>query len=191
MEIGSAWSVWLHPKRASEELIRLRSSASARDSELDELKQRRSELEEDLAKSRELSENVEKLRSSLEREVAELKEINAEQAERIREWEEASEEMERVAGQLEKMVAMRDRMNAMRREYETKIAKLERQLWNSHNGGLQRTRPDDESPDIGESELLDSGDAPLAPPVPIKLVAPRPKINPPADDSDWLISLPD
>lgn len=189
--IDSPWSVWWHPRRAYGELAAVREEADALRAELEALQREKTDLLAGLKESRDVQDDFERVRVSLETEVAELKRVNSEQADRLKDWETASAEMERVAGQLEKMVAMRDRMNAMRLDYEAKIAKLERQLWSSRSGGLKYARPEQELPDPSESELFDPGEGPASPPVPIQLTPRRPKINPPADDSDWLLSLPD
>lgn len=191
MGIVSAWSAWLHPRRAYGELAELRAERVTLQEELIRLKQDKTNLLAGLRESRDIQDDFERVRASLESEVAELKRVNAEQADRLKDWEKASAEMERVAAQLEKMVAMRDRMNTMRLDYEAKLAKLERQLWNSRSGGLKLASPDQQLPAPEDSELYESDDIPASPPAPIQLAPRRPKINPPADDSDWLLSLPD
>lgn len=187
----SAWSVWWHPRRAFEEISTLRSEVESLRGQLEESSRACTEMQASLGESRRVQDDLTEFRKTLEGEVARLQGLNAEQAERLREWEAARAEMERVAAQLEKMVGMRERMKELRKEYEERIAKLERQLWSSRSGGLQFARNHQEIPDPSESELLNPGERPFAPPLPIQMSKPRPKINPPADDSDWLLSLPD
>lgn len=188
--IESAWQALLHPWHAYKEIVSLRRDADSLRSELQRMGEERSDLLGSLKESREVQDDFERLRLSMEGEVRELKRVNAEQEQRLRDWENASEEMERVAGQLEKMVGMRERMNEMRRDYEARIEKLERQLWSTRSGGLQYAQPSQRQIDPSESELLEPGEDPFSPPLPIQMAPRRPKISPAEDDSDWLLSLP-
>ncbi|MDE6010629.1 MAG: hypothetical protein K2F87_04175 [Muribaculaceae bacterium] len=187
--IRSAWEAWLHPRKAFEELNDLRGEVDSLTGEVKGLRHDRTHLLAGLRDSREVQEDFERLRASMEKEVSELRRVNAEQAQRLQEWETASAEMERVAEQLDKMVGMRERMNQMRRDYEARIEKLERQLWSTRSGGLQYTDPSRVLPDPAESELLEPGESPFAPPT-IRMAPERPKITPSKDDTDWLLSLP-
>lgn len=189
--MDSVWSVWWHPRRALDEMVEMRRENEELRKQLEENRRVRTELQAGLSESRRVQEDLTELRRTLEGEVARLQGLNADQAQRLKDWEDAQSEMERVAAKMEKMVSLRERMQEMRREYEERIAKLERQLWSSRSGGLKYATPHNDIPDPSESELLGPGETPFAPPLPIQMAKPRPKLNPPADDSDWLLSLPD
>ena len=46
-------------------------------------------------------------------------------------------------------------------------------------------------PEPWESELLEPGESPFLPPAPIAVGGGRPKVLPAADETDWLLPLPD
>ena len=191
MTVESTLTLWLHPFRSWRELSGLRKECDSLRTRAERLEKRLDDEESALAESRRVQNQLQQLRTNLEEDIDELRRVNTEQAKRLTEWEAASAEMERVASQLEKMVNLREQMNRMRTEYEERIARLERQLWSSRQGGLQYARREDGIPDPSESELLEPGESPFAPPLPIRMAPDRPKITPATDDTDLLLSLGD
>lgn len=185
--IGSAWQAWWHPRKAYKEIDSLRNEVESLRGELSQIGEENAGL---LNRNHVIHDDLEALRKTLEEEVASLKSVNREQAKRLSDWEAASIEMERVAGQLEKMSTMRDRMNTMRLDYEERIAKLERQLWSARSNGLQVAGMQGGTGGIEDSDLIEPGEKPYAPPLPIRMAPDRPKITPATDDTDWLLSLP-
>lgn len=191
MQLSSPWIVWLFPRRAFARLREMESECDEARQELARLTARLEDEENALRESRHMQSQLEQLRATMEGEVRRLQDTNIEQGKRLREWEAASTEMERVASQLEKMVSLREQMQTMRADYEARIARLERQLWSSRSSGRQYVKGAEEHPAPEESELVEPGEAPFAPPLPIRMAPDRPKITRSDDDTDWLLSLPD
>ena len=189
--ISSSFKVWLHPRRAFADLEDTRRRLTESEQELQRVSEESRSRNDELTLLR--NEMVAKEREA-RRIAAELSEMSVkcgEQAEALCRWEEKSARIEREAAELDKLHAMRDMMEGMRREYEERIAKLERQLWSSRSGGLQYTDPAMDNPEPWESELLEPGESPFLPPAPIAVGGGRPKVLPAADETDWLLPLPD
>lgn len=178
-----AFYVWFHPSRTSKILAGLQDSLDGLRNLLERSEHQRRLLAEENAqltsRLRLAKEQAERDNSRSKSEIARL-ERNSDSLQReIEEWRRTQTELEELASTVEEW-------DKMKNNYEKQIKELNLRL----NDALGNFRGAQSAPKkIDVSDILDDTDSPYADPTPRR---PRHhRQTPPADDTDWLLSLPE